>query len=74
MDCSNIIWVNFNSAVGNHITQKLARAHSKRTVSNIETQFVSPQYLENISEIIYVLELHLTLYHHIVYVDLNVLA
>ena len=35
---------------------------------------MSLQYLENISEIIYVLELHLTLYHHIVYMYLNVLA
>ena len=74
MDCSNLIWVDFNSKVGNHITQKLARAHSKRTLSDIKAQFVSPQYLENISKIIYVLRLHLTLYHHIVYVDLNVLA
>ena len=56
MDCSNLIWVDLNSAVGNHITQQLAKAHSKRTLCGIETQFVSPQYLENISEIIYVLD------------------
>ena len=74
MDCSNLIWVDFNSAIGNHLTQKLARAHCKRTLSNIETQFVSPQYLKNISKIIYVLKLHPTLNHHIVYVDLNVLT
>ena len=41
MDCSNLIWVDFNSVVGNHITQKLARAHCKRTLSGIEMQFVS---------------------------------
>ena len=74
MDCSNLIWVDFNSMVGNHTTQKLARDHSKRTLSGIEVQFVSPQYLESIFEIIYVLGLRLTLYHHIIYVDLNVLA
>ena len=56
MDCSNLIWVDFNSAVGNHINQKLAKSHSKRTLSGIEAQFVSPQYLKNISEIIYVLD------------------
>ena len=60
--------------VGNHITQKLAKAYPKRTLSGIEAQFVSAQYLENIFEIIYVLGLHLTLYHHIVYVDLNIFA
>ena len=74
MDCSNLIWVDLNSAVGNHITQELARAHTKRTLCGIEAQFVSPQYLKNIFEIVYVLGLHLTLYHHIIYVDLNVLA
>ena len=42
MDYFNLIWVNFNSIVGNHITQKLAKSHSKRTLSDIEAQFVSP--------------------------------
>ena len=74
MDCFNLIKVDFNSEVGDHITQKLARAHSKRKLSDIEAQFMSPQYLEDFFEIIYVLELHLTLYYHIVYVDLDVLA
>ena len=74
MDCFNLIRVEFNSEVGDHITQKLAKAHSKRTLSDIEVQFVSPQYLKDFFEIIYVLELHLTLYHHIIYVDLDVLA
>ena len=73
-DCSNLIWVDFNSVVGNHITQKLARAHSKRTLSNIEVQFMSPQYFENIPKVIYMLGLHFTLYHHIIYIHLNIVA
>ena len=33
-----------------------------------------PQYLENIPEIIYMLGLYFTLYHHIIYVHLNIFA
>ena len=58
--------------MGNHITQKFARAHTKRELSNIEAQFVFPQYLENILEVIYMLGLCLALYHHIIDINLNV--
>ena len=60
--------------MGNHITQKFARAHAKRELSNIEAQFVFPQYLENILEVIYMLGLYFTLYHHIIYIHLNSFA
>ena len=33
-----------------------------------------PQYLKNIPKIIYILRLYFSLYHHIVYVDLNIFA
>ena len=71
---SNLIKVNFDFVVGNHIPQKFARAYAKRTLSGIKGQFMFPQYLENIPEIIYMLGLYFTLYHHIIYVDLNIFA
>ena len=42
INCSNLVRVNFDSAMGNHITQKLARAYAKRTLSGIKVQFVFP--------------------------------
>ena len=49
--------------MSNHITQKFAKAHAKRTFTVIEAQFAFPQYLENIPKVIYMLELYFTLYH-----------
>ena len=71
---SNLIMVNLNSAVGNHITQKFARAYAKRKFSGIKAQFVFPQYLKNIPDVTYMLELYFTLYHHIIYVHLNIFS
>ena len=51
VDCNNLIWVDSNPVMGNHITQKLAQPYPKRTFSGVEVQFMSPRYLENISEI-----------------------
>ena len=60
--------------MGNHITQKLARAYAERTLSSIKAQFVFPQYLDNILEVIYMLRLYFTLHHHIIYIHLNIFA
>ena len=66
--------VNFNSAVGNHITQELTRAYAKRTLSSIKAQFFLSQYFKDILEITYMLGLCFTLYHYIIDVHLNILA
>jgi len=42
VNCSNLVRVNFDSMIGNHITQKLARAYAKITLSDIKAQFVFP--------------------------------
>ena len=60
--------------MGNHITQKLARAYAERALNGIKAQFVVPQYPKNIPEVTYMLELYLTLYNHIIYINLNIFA
>ena len=60
--------------MSDHITQKLARVNAKRTLRSIKAQFVFPQYSKNIPKVVYVLGFHLTLYYHIIYVDLNIFA
>ena len=60
--------------MGDHITQKFARADTKRTLRSIKSQMVSPQYPKNIPEVTYMLELYLTLYNHIIYINLNIFA
>ena len=39
--------------MGDHITQKFARAKAKRTLISIKAQFVFPQYLKNTLKVIY---------------------
>ena len=58
--------------MSDHKTQKLARVNAERTLRSIKVQFVFPQYLKNIPNVIYVLRLYFTLYHHIIYVDLHI--
>ena len=50
---SNLIRVYFNLTMGDHITQKFARAEAKRTLISIKVQFVFPQYLKNTLKVIY---------------------
>ena len=60
--------------MGNHITQKLARAYAERALNGIKAQFVVPQYPKNIPEVIYMFRLYFTLHHHIIYLHLNIFA
>ena len=74
VDCSNLIGVDLNFAIGDHIAQEFSITGAKRTLRSIKAQFVFPQYSKNIPEVVYMLGLHLTLYYHIVYVDLNIFS
>ena len=54
-----------------HITEELSRAYPKRAFGGIKTELVSPQDLEYVCKVPYMLGLHLTFYHHIIYVHFN---
>ena len=60
--------------MSDHIAQKPARSHSKRTLRSIKVHLVFPQYLKNVSEVSHMLGHHLTLHHHIIYVGFNILG
>ena len=62
--------------VCNHVPLKLTRSNLnlKRTLRSVKAQLVSPQYPKDIPEVINMLRFYLTLYHHIIYVNLNVFS
>ena len=60
--------------VSDHIAQKLVWPDAKRALGSIEVQRVFPQYFKNIPEVFYMFGHHFTLYHHIIYIDFNILA
>ena len=57
-----------------HVAQKLARSHTKSAFGSIKAQLVFPQNFKNVPEVSHMLRHHFTLHHHILYIDLNILA
>ena len=60
--------------MSHHVTEKLVWSHSKRTLGGVKVQLVFPQNFKDVSEVSHMLGYHLTLHHHVIYVDFNVLA
>ena len=58
--------------MSHHITKELSQAYPKRAFGGIKTELVSPQDLEYVCKVSYMLELHFTFYHHIIYIHFNI--
>ena len=58
--------------MGHHITEELSRAYPKRAFGGIKTELMSPQDLEYVCKVPYMLGLHFTFYHHIIYIHFDI--
>ena len=60
--------------MGDHIAQKFTQANTKGTFRSIKVQFMFYQNFKDTSEVTHMLGYYLALHHHIINVDLNILA
>ena len=60
--------------VGDHIAQKFTRANTKGTFRSIKVQFMFSQDFKDTSKVTHMLIHYLAFHHHIINVDINILA
>ena len=60
--------------MSHHIAEELARTYPKRAFEGIKMELVSPQNFEDVCKVPYMLRHYLTLHHHVIYIQLNILT
>ena len=60
--------------MSHHIAKELSRTYPKRAFGGIKTELVSPQDFKYVCKVPYMLGYYLTLYHHVIYIYLNILT
>ena len=60
--------------MSHHIVEELSQTYPKRAFGGIKTELVSLQDFEDVCKVPYMLRHYLTLYHHVIYIHLNILT